>query len=172
MTVTTGYDINPASPTVSTMPLPANGVVYVDNSGLGSCSGGYVKSQSYTGTGRGASTACGNAWISGNYSGDLTIAADNDVIIEDDVVRTTGNDGVLLGLIANNFVRVYHPVSGHTGTACTNTGDIGRVVDAAILALNHSFIHDNWYCGAPTGDLGSTGRSHSDSADRSAPATA
>ena len=43
MTVTTGYDINPASPTVSTMPLPANGVVYVDNSGLGSCSGGYVK---------------------------------------------------------------------------------------------------------------------------------
>ena len=135
------------------MPLPANGVVYVDNSGVGSCSGGYVKSQSYTGTGRGASTACGNAWISGNYSGDLTIAADNDVIIEDDVVRTTGNDGVLLGLIANNFVRVYHPVSGHTGTACTNTGDIGRVVDAAILALNHSFIHDNWYCGAPTGDL-------------------
>ena len=153
MTVTTGYDINPTSPTTTTMPLPANGVVYVDNSTLGSCSGGYVKAQSYTGTGRGSSTSCGNAWVSGNYAGDLTIAADNDVIIEDDIVRTTGNDGVLLGLIANNFVRVYHPVSGHTGSACTNTGDVGRVVDAAILALNHSFIHDNWYCGAPTGDL-------------------
>ena len=150
MTVTTGYDTGVV--TTNTIPLPANGVVYVDNSTVGACSGGYVRSQTYAGTGRGASTACGNAWVRGNYAADLTIAADNDVIIEDDLLRTTGNDGVLLGLIANNFVRVYHPAT-FPGSGCVNTGEVGRIVDAAILALNHSFIHDNWHCGAPTGDL-------------------
>jgi hypothetical protein len=152
MTVTTGYDRNAV--TTTTLPLPPNGVIYVDNSTRGSCSGGFVRSQTYGGSGRGAPTFCGNAWIRGTYSGDLTIAADNDVIVESDVARTS--DGVLLGLIANNFVRVYHPVTFGSGTgspACTNTGETGRRIDAAILALQHSFIHDNWYCGAPTGDL-------------------
>jgi hypothetical protein len=151
MTVTTGYDVGAV--TTTTMPLPSNGVIYVDNSLSGSCSGGFVRTQNYSGTGRGAPTSCGNAWVSGTYSSDLTIAADNDVIVEDDITR--GGDGVLLGLIANNFVRVYHPVAFGSGTGgCENTGDTGgRTVEAAILALKHSFIHDNWYCGDPTGDL-------------------
>jgi hypothetical protein len=151
MTVTTGYDVGAV--TTTTMPLPSNGVIYVDNSLSGSCSGGFVRTQNYSGTGRGAPTSCGNAWVSGTYSSDLTIAADNDVIVEDDITR--GGDGVLLGLIANNFVRVYHPVAFGAGTGgCENTGDTGgRTIDAAILALKHSFIHDNWYCGDPTGDL-------------------
>ena len=81
MTVTTGYDVGVV--TTTTMPLPSNGVIYVDNSNTGSCAaGGYVREQRYTGTGRGSPTSCGNAWISGTYSNDLTIAADNDVIIE------------------------------------------------------------------------------------------
>jgi hypothetical protein len=84
------------------MRLPSNGVIYVDNSLSGSCSGGFVRTQNYSGTGRGAPTSCENAWVSGTYSSDLTIAADNDVIVEDDITR--GGDGVLLGLIANNFV--------------------------------------------------------------------
>ena len=102
MTVTTGYDVG--NVTTTTMPLPSNGVIYVDNSLSGSCSAGFVRTQTYSGTGRGASTSCGNAWISGTYSSDLTIGADNDVIVEGDVARA--DDGVLLGLIANNFVRV------------------------------------------------------------------
>jgi hypothetical protein len=116
------------------MPLPSNGVIYVDNSLSGSCSGGFVRTQNYSGTGRGAPTSCENAWVSGPYSSDLTIAADNDVIVEDDITR--GGDGVLLGLIANNFVRVYHPVAFGSGTGgCENTGDTGgRAINAAILA--------------------------------------
>ncbi len=156
MTVTTGYDVGVV--TTTTMPLPSNGVIYVDNSNTGSCAaGGYVREQRYTGTGRGSPTSCGNAWISGTYSNDLTIAADNDVIIEGNTTRT--DDGVLLGLIANNFVRVYHPVDhdatgGSAPGGCANTGSAsGRVVHAAILSLRHSFIHDNWFCGLPTGDL-------------------
>jgi hypothetical protein len=33
----------------------------------------------------------------------------------------------------------------------------GHTIDAAILALKHSFIHDNWHCGDPTGDLTEVG---------------
>jgi hypothetical protein len=47
-------------------------------------------------------------------------------------------------------VRVYHPcTSGTNGTGSTSNIDI----DAAILALNHSFIVDNWACGASLGNL-------------------
>ena len=153
MTVTTKYDRGAV--TTTSMPLPPNGVIYVDNSNAGSCSGGFLRKQQYAGVGGGAPSACGNVWISGTYSRDLTIAADNDVIIEDDLTRA--DDGVLLGLVANNFVRVYHPVDfSQTGGpgGCENTGSTGGItIEAAILALQHSFIHDNWYCGAPTGDL-------------------
>ena len=108
MSVTTGYTTANPSGTTTTMALPSNGVIYVDNSLTGSCSGGYVREQRYSGLGAGSPSSCGNAWVSGTYNSDLTIGADNDVIVENDLIR--GNDGVLLGLIANNFVRVYHPV--------------------------------------------------------------
>jgi hypothetical protein len=153
MSVTTDFRANNPNGTTTNMPLPSNGVIYVDNSLSGSCSGGFIRTQDYSGTGRGAPTSCGNAWIRGTYSRDLTIAADNDVIVEDNVTR--GSDGVLLGLIANNFVRVYHLVAfGNGPGGCNNTGGTGgRTIHAAILALKHSFIVDNWYCGNPRGDL-------------------
>jgi hypothetical protein len=79
----------------------------------------------------------------------VTIAADNDVIVNGDITRS---GDVLVGLIANNFVRIYHPVtrSSGDGSTCTNaTGTMTNVtVEAAILALQHSFIVDNYYCGA------------------------
>ncbi len=153
MTVTT-YDLtNPASPQPVTrsMPLPPNGVIYAANT---SCTGGYVRSQSYTDPRYG----CGDVWVRGSYGQDLTIAADNDIVVRDDVTR--GAEGLLLGLIANNFVRVYHPVD-FTQTAgpggCQNTGNWTDTrnlrIEAAMLTLQHSFIVDNWFCGAPTGDL-------------------
>lgn len=84
-------------------------------------SGGYVREQRYNGLGAGSPSSCGNAWVSGTYNSDLTIGADNDVIVENDLIR--GNDGVLLGLIANNFVRVYHPVDHDLNevNGCANT---------------------------------------------------
>lgn len=154
MTVTTGFTTANPTGTTTTLALPSNGVIYVDNSLTGSCSGGYLREQRYDGLGAGAPSSCGNAWVSGTYGGDLTIGADNDVVVEDDLVRA--DDGVLMGLIANNFVRVYHSVDHDVNevNGCANTGSTSGVrIDAAILALRHSFIHDNWYCGAPTGDL-------------------
>ncbi|MEA2330932.1 MAG: hypothetical protein QOH58_1070 [Thermoleophilaceae bacterium] len=133
-----------------TMNLPANGVIWV-GSGPGACTTGYERRQDYTETA--TELQCGNAWVKGTYGKDLTIAASNDVIITGNLERSA--DELLLGLVAYNFVRVYHPVNW-SGTSCgSNTGAAlsNPIIEAAILALNHSFIVDNWTCGARLGNL-------------------
>ena len=114
------------------------------------CPGGYTRKQEYN-----ESSNCGNVYVSGTYNKDITIGADNDIIVTEDF--KSGNLATTLGgLIANNFVRVYHPVDGWNGSAtdCDNDGGPGSIqIDAAILALSHSFIADNWYCGNPLGTL-------------------
>jgi Tfp pilus assembly protein PilX len=131
---------------VETKPLPANGVIYVQNDGT--CSVGYARAQIYN-----SPLACGDVWVRGDYSRDLTIAADNDVVINGSLTRN--DESKLLGLIANNFVRVYHPVTNPNSSNCDNaTGSLqAPTIHAAILALNHSFIADNWYCGDNLGNL-------------------
>jgi hypothetical protein len=65
----------------------------------------------------------------------------------------------MLGLIANNFIRVYHPVRNRSGFTCgehptTDSRWVGDIrIDAAILALQHSFMVDNYYCDSPLGTL-------------------
>lgn len=131
-----------------TKALPTNGVIYVKNES--GCSVGYSRHQTYN-----APQACGDAWVKGNYTGNITIASDNDVIVNGNLTRNA--DDLLLGLIANNFVRVYHPVNwdDDDDDDCSNaSGSLTAPrIDAAILALNHSFILDNYYCGANMGDL-------------------
>jgi hypothetical protein len=148
-----------------TKPVPAGGVVYVENGG--SCSSSYSPyartDQMYPST-----SGCGNAIVRGDYGGQLTIAAENDVIVDNDIERSgTG----LLGLVANNFVRVYHPLYPYWRSTsrdpqdCNGTGNddsgiyngIGTPhnlrIDAAILAINHSFIVDHYNCGSSLGTL-------------------
>jgi hypothetical protein len=130
--------------TVGPLPLPTNGVIYVANS---ACSSGY----SPFGTTYPSLSGCGNVYVHGNYSGPLTIAAANDVIVDGDV---TNSGGGMLGLIANNFVRVYHPcASGENGAGSLTD----PLIEAAILAINHSFIVDNYSCGGQLGTLSITG---------------
>lgn len=147
MDVTTG-----SGPKQTNVPLPANGVIYVNNS---SCSSGTTIPQlaRYN-----ESAGCGNLYISGTYSKSLTIATANDIIVggpgvsNGSLLRDTNQD-VVLGLIATNFVRVYHPVTRSDWSDpnnCTNaagTNDNVRI-DAAILTLKHSFTVDNYRCGA------------------------
>jgi Tfp pilus assembly protein PilX len=93
------------------MPYPSNGVLYVANDASGeACSEEYTPYGSSYGY-----PACGNVYVRGNYSKSLTIGAANDIII-DGAVKTTGSTGTPtgaeeLGLIANKFVRIYHPVA-------------------------------------------------------------
>ncbi len=125
----------------STMALPANGVIFVDD---GLCGVGYRPLDPY---GIGAPAGCGDVWVRGSYSKDLTIAARRDIVIDENVTKS---GDYVLGLIANQFVRVYHPVN----SGCDNSGGPGSIqIDAAILALQHSFTVDHYYCGNPLGTL-------------------
>lgn len=126
--------------TNSSMALPPNGVIVVQD---GVCGQGYKPLSPYT-----APEGCGDVWLKGTYSKDLTISADKDVLITDDVTRTDDN---VLGLIANQFVRVYHPVDTSCNPSPGNPYSIR--IDAAILALQHSFTVDHYYCGGPLGTL-------------------
>jgi hypothetical protein len=142
------------------VPIPTDGVVYVKN---GSCTSSYSP---FTAT-YPPSSGCGNAIVhtSSAYTGQLTIAAENDVIIDGNINRASGSGG-LLGLLANNFVRVKHPICASGDPSCANgtttaetakgqcnSGTNGNgsltnpTIDAAILAISHSFIVDHYDCG-------------------------
>jgi Tfp pilus assembly protein PilX len=151
--------------TTTTKALPPSGVIYVNNTT--GCNP-YDLRQDYPNTvpnppttnGYMEQPGCGNVWVQGTYNSDITIGADNDIIVTDDLKAspafntTTNSSTVLAGLIANNFVRVYHPGTFGSGSSCTNNGGPGSIqIDAAILALNHSFLVDNYYCGDPLGTL-------------------
>jgi type II secretory pathway pseudopilin PulG len=101
--------------TTTGVAFPPNGVIYVSGVIGGTCET-YSPFGPHPGYTEGS--ACGNVYVQGEYSKALTIAAQNDVIINGNVfpssVTTLGNEptgNAMLGLIANNFVRVYHPVN-------------------------------------------------------------
>ena len=151
----------------SPSPCRADGVVYVQN-GAGCTSSYSPFTVTYPTT-----SGCGNAIVhsSGTYSGQLTIAAENDVIIDDDIVRASSSAD-LLGLVANNFIRVKHPVCPSNNLGCSSgtttsetakgscnsgvngTGSNSNIqIDAALLAIDHSFIVDHYDCGSSLGTL-------------------
>jgi hypothetical protein len=124
--------------------LPSNGVVYVQSVPSSSGDPNYSPC---------TGAACnGDASVSGTLAGQLTIGAQNDIIIKGNLLYhqyPTGTD--VLGLIANNDVDIYHPV---TSGGVNNPGSLtDPTVDAAILALDHSFFVQNWNKGAPLGNL-------------------
>jgi hypothetical protein len=155
MTVTNaGYN----SGNAATLNYPANGVIYINNS---SCSAVYTP---YTVNYSAAYNAgCGNATVQGYYSKALTIGAANDIIINGSITTPVDGSGTptgtaMLGLIADDFVRIYHPLTGtRSGTSAydcptsNNTNGSGSlsnpVIYAAILAIDHSFTVDNFDCG-------------------------
>jgi hypothetical protein len=124
--------------------------------------------------------ASGDIFVSGVLNGRMTVAAENDVVVVDDVTyqsygQTTEDD--LLGLIAEQFVRVYHPISCPSSyvvdvnsvRTCqddrganladsrfnTDTGGLfsDPKIHAAILALNHSFGVQQYNNGDQLGTL-------------------
>ena len=146
-------DQNTAGPV--TMSYPSNGVIFVKSSGV--CGWTYNPLNP-----DGSPNGCADVTIKGTYDRDLTIASQNDIVVDDDVIASGTN---LLGLIADGFIRVANPVNRATvnnGTAldndpttCSNTraGDQSIRIDAAILSLQHSFTVDNYYCGRTLGTL-------------------
>ncbi len=105
---------------------PTNGLVYVraSENKATPCTYAFNDSTSETDNATEVSkeTYCGNVYVSGTYSKPITIAAEEDLIINGNIsptsVKTMGEEPTgtnTLGLIAGHYVRVYHPV---TNTNC------------------------------------------------------
>ena len=96
----------------STFPIPADGVFYVGNGNstcsTNVCSGSYSP---FTATYPTASQ-CGNAVVRGTYSGPADDRGRERHHRRRQHHQDSGNG--LLGLVANNFVRVKHPFSAQT----------------------------------------------------------
>ncbi len=109
----------------------------------------------------------GDAFVDGTLSGRLTIASENTIVVVGDTTYKDGTGGRdLLGLVANNFVETWHPVSCTSGTSSSCNLDAnfpgeanwGTPLDnleiqAAILSVNHSFRVQNYNIGAGLGTL-------------------
>ena len=131
---------------------PANGVIYAQTNSTTGCTSMPPVLADYA-----ESSGCGNVYISGTYSTNLTVAAANDIIVTEDLTRQDPSQAVL-GLIAENFVRIKHRVTrsdpNDTDTCTNATPNIGDItVQAAILSVDHSFTVDNYACGNLEGYL-------------------
>ena len=143
----------------TTIARPPNGVIYVET-GPDGCDF-YDPTNTEASYTSGVNQDCGEVRVKGTYAFDLTIAAENDVLITGNLERQSGSNA-MLGLIAQNFVRVGHEVTnrdpdwddGRYEWDCDNvSGTWPSRIDAAMLAIDHSFIVDNWYCGSSLGNL-------------------
>ena len=165
MSVTTRWPTTEKVET-KTVAWPTNGLVYVraSENGKTPCTYAYHDATSETDNATETSKEeyCGNVYVSGTYSKPITIAAEEDLIINGNIYPTsvttlgeapTGTD--TLGLIAGHYVRIYHPV---TNTNCEKAENAeGSLkspwIYAAILSTNHSFAVDNFECGNQLGNL-------------------
>jgi hypothetical protein len=148
--------------TPTNMPIPTNGVIYVQSVPTSSADPNYTGSCPWTGTtsttgrlavGQSSSTSsgsrlyrrhplgypqpndvttynclAGDVFLRGSLNGQLTIAGDNNIYIVGNTTYASGTGGTdILGLIANNYIEVYHPVrtdsSGSWGTTCDGGGN-------------------------------------------------
>jgi hypothetical protein len=168
----------------TTVPFPANGVVSVQNGPKG-CGVKYfaplIPLSHYTAAVDGE---CGNVYIKGKYTESLTVVAGNDLIMTGNLTTTGGEAGAAptgvatLGLIADNYVRLYHPVKEKCGfSKCEDKESFGGlytcndedaeaaekpefglglknpIIDAAILSTKHSWGVDNFGCGKSLGEI-------------------
>lgn len=150
----------------ATQSTPASGAC-----ATGAIGDGYPQANDYNQTLREADCRYGTVYIEGTLTGRVTVSADNNIIITDDLTYASGKNGIdVLGLIATNSVKVYHPVAREctkydSRGRCTTYGpyenmrDPGAVynsnpvVHAAILTLQHSFTVQSYQHGDPLGSI-------------------
>lgn len=85
----------------------------------------------------------GSGTVTGTVDGQVTIGAKDDIVITGNLETADNSAGDdVIGLVADNYVWVYHPVEDDGD----NLAGVPNVfnIDAAILALNRSFIVQNY----------------------------
>ena len=162
----------------NTGPLPSDGVIFVQNVPSTVSDPNYTNGCPYNVNGRAhplgmpiandiTTYGCrnGDAFVEGTLGGQLTIATDNSIVVTWNLTYANGLNGQdLLGLIANNFVELYHPVQCSSGTSSSCNlnanfpGETARNATfsdpqlyAAALSVNHGVRVQNWAVGAPLG---------------------
>lgn len=155
----------------SNRPLPPNGVIYVQGVPASTTDPNYsacpsahplrpsvIPSNDITPYGN----CAGDVFVSGSLRGRLTIASANNIIVVGNTTYATGINGTdILGLVADNYVEIFHPVrcTNTIGNPprCTNWADLtnftNATVHAAILSVNHSFRVQNYRLGSPKEEL-------------------
>jgi type II secretory pathway pseudopilin PulG len=98
----------------------------------------------------------GSVYAQGTVTGQVTVAARDDVVVTDDLTLAAGTTGTdVVGLVAGNYVWVYHPVN--SSGANLSGAPVVNDLQAAVLSLRHSFVVQNWSKGTPLGTLNVTG---------------
>ena len=196
MTVKSPFSKNTNNTTAGQCPkngtgsMPADGVIYVQNVPSTTTDPNYTNGCPYSVSNGGGDNRAhplglpihndtttygcrnGDAFIEGTLKGQLTIASENNIDITWSMTYNSGVGGNdLLGLIANNYIEVYHPTSCTSGTtsACNltatfpgetparTTANTSPTIQAAMLSLSHSVRVQNYDRGAPLGTLNVTG---------------
>lgn len=176
-TVNAGCGIAPFSSVAQRVSVPNNNVIFVapvpsnqKNPRAGNCApgsiGGYPQANDINYNYGEYDCRAGTVFIDGALSGRVTVGAQSNIIVTDNLTYANGSGGGdSLGLVAANSVEIYHPVqctatddndncSGGTnmnrpgGTPFTNP-----TIQAAILSLQHSFAVQMYSLGTPLGTL-------------------
>jgi Tfp pilus assembly protein PilX len=168
ITVTTEKEVSKViKEETKTIAWPPNGLIYVrgrqEKEEEVACPYVYSPSKSDNKEEKEEEVNCGNVYVEGTYAKSLTIGSEDDLIIDGSIYPTSveGKLGsaptgtTALGLIANNYVRIYHPIKEEGRGGCSNeTGSLPNVwIYAAILSTEHSFLVDNFECGESLGKL-------------------
>jgi type II secretory pathway pseudopilin PulG len=144
-------------------PIPP--VIYVDSATSGSCTTGNTAAFTYPRAGEsyttGSSSAVswgpainyhckrGSVYVQGVVASATTVATADDVVVTGNLTVDSLSGSTVVGLIAGNCAWVYHPVNA----SGNNIGTPVTRIDAALLALRHSFLVENWASGNPLGSL-------------------
>lgn len=160
-----------------TLPADFNGVIYVQNVPVAATDANYTNMTGCPSggfpyplkaprniplTGDLTQYPCrnGDVFVEGTLNGRVTVAAENNIIVLQSGVQyvdtpPSGDD--LLGLVADNYVEIYHPIDCQSlsSTCEMLTPATGRQVNvhAAILAVKHSFRTQNYRYGSAQGAL-------------------
>jgi hypothetical protein len=175
----------PAAPGGS-VSLPSNGVIYVEDCvNPASCTttspmadtNNNVKGEQ--GVSAQNQNSVGDVIVQGSVTNPTTIGAHNNIIIDGNLCYTdTVSGGTcaatpavpstnVLGLVAQNYVELNHPVDNSQNNVSNCPAGLGNgaptcdlsnpILDAVILALNHSFLVNQWDRGSPLGNLNLNG---------------
>jgi Tfp pilus assembly protein PilX len=146
----------------STIAWPKNGLIYVQSGASGCGYNEFEQRVTDTTKTKEEEKNCGSVYVKGTYSSSLTIAAEDDLIINNNIEEygvtppAAPSGTATLGLIASRYVRIYHPVVetyeaiGSSKNKCkTYTSGYSTKEDVYLGSGKCEYTHTEEVCDAP-----------------------